>query len=100
MAAAPTLVVEIYPRAREAGHHQPKDGTDGRLRRSGDHRRRARSDRLLGLVLPRQLHEEGLVQEMAREWIACLLMLIAIFSLLVRRGSWQFTTHPRRTRSG
>ena len=55
---------------RRVGHNQPKDGACRRLRRPGDHRRRAYSDRVLRLLLPRYLHEESLAQEVARERLA------------------------------
>ncbi len=49
---------------------EPTDGTDRRVRCLGNHRPGSRCDCLFRLVLPRQLHEEGLVQEVARERMA------------------------------
>ncbi|CAA9463796.1 MAG: Ribonuclease HI, partial [uncultured Rubrobacteraceae bacterium] len=55
---------------RRAGYHEPEDGADRRVRRPGDDRCGAQGDRLLRLVLPGQLHEEGLAREVAGERLA------------------------------
>src|SRR5829696_1948244 len=55
---------------RRAELHQPEDGTYRRVRCLGDHRGGIYGERLLRCFLPHQLHEEGLVQEVARESMA------------------------------